>query len=176
MAGKISPSNTRVQIYYTWSNTRVQNSVLVTALIPVVSGFTACVDIHVYQWCLGSPPVWTYMYTSGVWVHLLCGHTCIPVVSGFTSCVDIHVYQWCLGSPPVWTYMYTSGVWVHLLCGLFLCGHTCIPVRAYTKTESCIRLFVHTKSNRWRIIAQVCPQCQFGVLKFLIKFIGIAYY
>ena len=33
MAGKISPSNTRVQIYYTWSNTRVQNSVLVTALV-----------------------------------------------------------------------------------------------------------------------------------------------
>ena len=94
-------------VIYSHPNTRV----FVLALIPVVSGFTSC---------LGSPSVWTYMYTSGVWVHLLCGlllcgHTCIPVVSGFTSCagcfcVDIYVYQWCLGSPSVWTYMYTSGV------------------------------------------------------------------
>ena len=83
------------------------------------------------QKVLGSPPVWvasvwTYMYASGVWVHLLCGlflcgHTCIPVVSGFTSCagcfcVDMHVYQWCLGSPPVGCFcvdihVYQLGVW-----------------------------------------------------------------
>ena len=56
MAGKISPSNTRVQIYYAWSNTRVQNSVLVTALLNTQgSYFKICVEKH--NICVGNSEI-----------------------------------------------------------------------------------------------------------------------
>ena len=105
--------------------------------------------VHVWLYVMCVVLVIYHMYMYGYHGYMLC--VCMVLVIYHMYMYGYHGYMLCVCMVLVIYYMYMYGYHGYMLC---------VCIRAYTKTESCIRLFVHTKSNRWRIIAQVCPQWQ----------------